>query len=324
MAKRKSSEDKRAKIRHAAYICFRENGYHQTSIDEICESAGISKGSFYWHYGAKIDVFVDILEFWTREVVDELLGQFEDATMSPDRFSQLGLAFDREFHRARAIVPLWAEFALHARRDREIQVALAKFFRRARAAIAEILRQSAFDRLSEQQILGTAAMILGAYSGIILQEMSDPSQNAASWSRSFLGVLDGLLREGTEKRPEEGIVRGARLSKARLEEFLGGESPSEFWLLRARILRCAPHSDEKVIRGWGVVAYNHGGLVCHLKLRPQGVELAFYRGDLLSDPCGLLRSAGKKRRVYLLQSSEDAPKELDGLISAAFSTVDTA
>ena len=77
MGRSKKSEAKRASIRHAAYVCFREKGYHETSIDEICETAKISKGSFYWHYGAKIDVFGDILESWARQVVDELLDQFD-------------------------------------------------------------------------------------------------------------------------------------------------------------------------------------------------------------------------------------------------------
>jgi AcrR family transcriptional regulator len=192
---KKNSEEKRKQIRYYAYLCFREKGYHQTSIDDICGMASISKGSFYWHYGAKLDVFIDILESWAREVFDELLEQFEKATKSPDRVNLLGEALEKEFHRARAIVPLWAEFSLLGRTDPEIQLSIGKFYRRARAAISEILRQTAAETLSEDEIKSSSAMILGAYMGIILQEFADPSTDAAQWAQGFMGILQILVRK---------------------------------------------------------------------------------------------------------------------------------
>lgn len=52
------SEITRAAILDAARIVFVRDGYAETSIAVICESAGTSVGSLYHHFGGKADVFI--------------------------------------------------------------------------------------------------------------------------------------------------------------------------------------------------------------------------------------------------------------------------
>lgn len=182
--------EKRKQIRTAAYQCFRDGGFHETTVDSICACAKISKGSFYWHYPSKQDVFVDILETWTREVMDQLYEQFEDAVMDEDYVAQVTEALAREIRRGRAIVPLWLEFTVHATREPLIREALAKFYRRARTAIAEMLRPALEGKRTEAQIQGIAACIFGAYCGLIIQDLSDPERADATVSvRHFMSVV---------------------------------------------------------------------------------------------------------------------------------------
>jgi AcrR family transcriptional regulator len=320
MAKRKSSEEKRKHIRYAAYICFRENGYYQTSIDDICTAADISKGSFYWHYGAKLDVFIDILETWAREVIDELLEQFEEATQSPDRIRLLSQALEKEFHRARAIVPLWTEFSLLGRKDSEIQISIGKFFRRARAAIAEILRQTARDSLSEEEVKAISSVILGAYMGVILQEFADPNTNAADWARDFVGTLRLLFKEPNTNGLKSSLPIGERMSRSRLNTIVSNESNETnklFYLIRDYLTNNYPEVDEKWIKGWKVIGYYNNGLVCHIKIKDDVIELAFYQGSTLSDPTSLLSGAGKYRRTVVI-SSNHVIYSLSSIIREAF------
>ena len=299
---RKSSNEKRIHIRHSAYVCFRENGYYQTSIDDICEAANISKGSFYWHYGAKLDVFIEILETWAREVVDELLEQFERATRSPDRMGQLAVAFEREFHRARAIVPLWVEFSLLGRKDPEIQMSIGKFFRRARAAISEILRQSIRGHLSEQEIRASSSVILGAFMGLTLQEFADSNTNAANWARDFMSVLSTIFNSGSNP-----MTPGSRASDERLSSIIGDCSVAQRHLFRSTrelILGRHPQLDERWIQGWRVLGYSTERLILHLKTKDSGVELTFYEGASLSDPSSLLTGSGKKRRSFFINNPD--------------------
>ena len=76
--------------------------------------------------------------------------------------------------------------------------------------------------------------------------------------------------------------------------------------------------DEKYIQGWGVVAYNYNGLICHLKLQDLSVELAFYKGTGLNDPTGITKIKGKQRRVLALLEGDEIPEELLPLLQEAF------
>jgi TetR/AcrR family transcriptional regulator, transcriptional repressor for nem operon len=55
MAKSKPSKPVPAKekLLHAATDLFRRNGYPATTVDEICEQAGVTKGAFFHHFKSK-------------------------------------------------------------------------------------------------------------------------------------------------------------------------------------------------------------------------------------------------------------------------------
>jgi AcrR family transcriptional regulator len=190
----RSGEAKRAELRQAAYACFRDGGYHATTVDAVCAAANTSKGSFYWHYQSKQEVFIDILETWTREVMDQLYEQFEDSVIDDDYASAITEALVREVKRGRNILPLWLEFVSQAKREPEIQGALSKFHRRARAAIAAILRPAVADNCSEDELQATAATIFGAWLGLLMQDTTDPEYADAPGNVTvFMGLVGRLL-----------------------------------------------------------------------------------------------------------------------------------
>lgn len=189
-------EVKREELRHAAYLRFRDHGYHATSVDDICEAANTSKGSFYWHYQSKQEVFIDILETWTREVMDQLYEQFEEAVIGANYPVTIAEALAREVRRGRVIGPLWVEFLAQASYEPEIQNALSKFHRRARAAIAAILRPAVDQACSGPELEAAAATIFGAYLGLLVQDMTDPDRvPAVDQVTAFMGLLGRLLHK---------------------------------------------------------------------------------------------------------------------------------
>lgn len=187
-------DEKKRLIRRAAYQCFRETGYHETTMAVICKQAGISKGSFYWHYQSKQEVFIDILEAWAREVMGEMFTQFEKPLERKDFIAAISAALQREAQRGRAIVPLWLEFTMLARRDESIQKAIARFYRRARAAISEMLLPHTRHLLSEKQLESIASVIFGAYTGLMMQDLVDPAQASADVAfERFMEAFEQLM-----------------------------------------------------------------------------------------------------------------------------------
>lgn len=66
-AKSKKSEITKQSLMKAAHQLFHEKGFENTSVREITEAAGVSKGTFYLYFETKFD----ILKFFTQ---DYLLG----------------------------------------------------------------------------------------------------------------------------------------------------------------------------------------------------------------------------------------------------------
>ncbi|MEE8312525.1 MAG: TetR/AcrR family transcriptional regulator [Candidatus Binatia bacterium] len=77
-------ERTRRKIREAANRLFLADGFHDTTVDEIVDAAGVSKGTFYLHFERKEDL---LLEYGSnrlqriREALPDLLidRSFADA-----------------------------------------------------------------------------------------------------------------------------------------------------------------------------------------------------------------------------------------------------
>ncbi|MEZ4475412.1 MAG: TetR/AcrR family transcriptional regulator [bacterium] len=199
----RAGEMKREEIRRAAYECFRAGGFHATAVDDICAAAGASKGSFYWHYASKQEVFVDILETWTREIMDQLYEQFEEAVIDADYVVAITEALKREVKRGRVIIPLWLEFIAQGSREPELQGAVAKFHRRARAAIAAILRPAVAERISEPELQAIAATIFGAYLGLVVQDGADPERaRAVENVQVFMSLLGRIFQYLPQVEPD--------------------------------------------------------------------------------------------------------------------------
>lgn len=307
------AERKRAAIRKAAYACFREHGYHLSTVDAICEAAEISKGSFYWHYSSKHEVFVDVLEVWTREIMAEVYEQFERASTDSDYVSSITKALLREAHRGRAIVPLWLEFTVHAQREPEIRAALAKMYARARSAIVEMVRPLA-PGLSEGKLRGIANVIFGAYTGVLLQEIADPKGADVSESvPEFMSVL-GLLLQSAPERPSDGLPTTGEWQSL-MAPF---DDPTRMLLAEIRNLVFSVSNDpgEKVVVGWKNVSYGRPRRLFYLKPLPTGVRVGVYDKAFLSGHQELFEPRGKK--AVALEVTSDRFVELKDSLLGIF------
>ncbi len=79
--------EKQKKLLDSAYLLFLKNGISQTTIADICQSAGIAKGTFYLYFKDKDDILrsltkklsMRIIEQAYTEVLKESHGFIEDA-----------------------------------------------------------------------------------------------------------------------------------------------------------------------------------------------------------------------------------------------------
>lgn len=63
----------RERILQSAIELFGDKGYHATSVQEICDQAGVSKGAFFHYFSSKNEILFEIHQF----VVDSWISQCE-------------------------------------------------------------------------------------------------------------------------------------------------------------------------------------------------------------------------------------------------------
>ena len=84
-------EDKRIKktkdcLRNAMLAILDEKPFEKISVTEICERAGVSRITFYTHYGSKYDLvseYFDDMESWAEKQYQELQRE-NNRAMAPD------------------------------------------------------------------------------------------------------------------------------------------------------------------------------------------------------------------------------------------------
>lgn len=70
------------KIIEAAHLFFSEKGYEKTSVNDIINRLGISKGAFYHYFRSKDEVLDEIIMVYTTEVVEMLYEIVYDPSLN--------------------------------------------------------------------------------------------------------------------------------------------------------------------------------------------------------------------------------------------------
>lgn len=188
--------EKREQIRAAAYRCFVKRGYHETSVDDICKAAKISKGSYYWYYESKQQVFLDIVEDWATVVEQELRIRFRDALATDAPYSQLTSALGDAARRHRRMLPVWMDLVGHSNREPEVRKGLKRFHDRIRDTLAELFRPLLGVAIAEDDLRALCGSMLGCFIGLVLQDLVDPDESSFDKQvRIFMNTLERLVQQ---------------------------------------------------------------------------------------------------------------------------------
>ena len=134
--RRQQREETRQRVYEAALEVFRKDGVVASRIEDITDRAGVSRGSFYFHFPTKEQVLLE------RSRVSELriaavLTALDDDTSLEDVLSAFGREFTREWQADPRIFPEAGMVALRqtseaiaAGRVDPVRGALAAHFRR--------------------------------------------------------------------------------------------------------------------------------------------------------------------------------------------------
>jgi AcrR family transcriptional regulator len=87
--------EKRQQIIEAAAQLIVQKGIDKTSLTDIAQAAGISKGSLYYYYATKNDLIFDITEAHINQISDNLFDIIENRRDNAEWKDILNILFER-------------------------------------------------------------------------------------------------------------------------------------------------------------------------------------------------------------------------------------
>ncbi|MBU5436500.1 TetR/AcrR family transcriptional regulator [Tissierella sp. MSJ-40] len=81
--KKEKSFEKRQELIDQALIEFGEKGYEQASLNNILKKTGISKGTFYYHFKNKEDLYIYLIDILAEEKIN-----FFNKSINPEDFDK--------------------------------------------------------------------------------------------------------------------------------------------------------------------------------------------------------------------------------------------
>jgi AcrR family transcriptional regulator len=199
MSPRIAPEERRADILDAALRCFLRTGYRGTTMDDVVRESGLSKGTIYWHFANKQDIFATlfdkiILEFMAGlqikpasegKSITEQLHQIITASVQAAEHNKEKLKLPLKF-----IIELWQEnfFMQH------YQTILQAFVDQIKTLIEAGIASGEFRAVDAHELAwGLAAL----YDGLILYYMLDMPGNIFTQIELMSDlVLRGLAKTG--------------------------------------------------------------------------------------------------------------------------------
>lgn len=168
-----SSEARRAQILAAALRCFSDKGYHEATMDDLAREAGLSKGSLYWHFKSKAEVFVGLSGAYALELLqawDNLVASHEGGTL--ELLGRVGEVSIETLTAQGELLRAWADFIVH----REVQELFTGIYQETRRRLGEwIQRGIDAGELRAVDPESMAASLTALIEGLLIQAVVDPA-----------------------------------------------------------------------------------------------------------------------------------------------------
>lgn len=192
-------ELRRQQILDAAAACFARRGFHQTTMQHICEEADLSPGAVYRYFRSKEEIIEAMSDYRQRqnaELLREAISQ--DSTL--DAFDELLRLFflERDAQELASTCALMIELYSEAPRNPRIRESQARINGAVRQGLTELVRRSQtrgeIDPTLDAE--GVARVMSGLYQGFVTQWLVDPDLDVVAYADAMRALFNGTFWRG--------------------------------------------------------------------------------------------------------------------------------
>jgi AcrR family transcriptional regulator len=189
--------ERRAQIIQAAVTCFSQQGYNNTTMDDIAAESGLSKGSLYWYFDSKTDLFRSVVtSFFEDYFGDEALAQLEQIPTAVGKLRLMAQGLVGLLKEAEGFFNLFVEFwASSEYREQAASLWLDLLMEYHRAAVEIIEEGVERGELKPVDAESLVWAVMAAYDGLAAYATMKPGLDLDRVSETFIHVLLGGLEK---------------------------------------------------------------------------------------------------------------------------------
>jgi TetR/AcrR family transcriptional repressor of nem operon len=172
------------RILNSARDLIYSRSYSDVGVAEICEHAGVQKGSFYHFFASKRDLTLAVLDIYFTIAKEQLVDKAFATDLSPlarlDRFAKLTYKFQVQTMRDTGRVlgcPIGNLATELATQDEAIRTKISHLFTELQASIRQVVKDAVkAGELVDVNIEATAQAMLAYFEGVLLlaKTQNDP------------------------------------------------------------------------------------------------------------------------------------------------------
>ncbi len=192
-------EARRQQIIEAAARCFSRQGFHKTTMQDICTESVLSPGAIYRYFPSKEEIIEAMAEESLRRNV-ALIQEIKERGDTQEVLDQLSDTFFGPLDCAdcegdiRCDVELWGE----ALREPRILDICRRAERSHSELFAEIVRegQAKGEISAELDAEAVARVMISFYQGLVVQKAIDPSADVGKYVQAMKAMMSGRFWKG--------------------------------------------------------------------------------------------------------------------------------
>jgi AcrR family transcriptional regulator len=195
------ADERRAQIMQAALACFIRKGYNNTTMDDIVAESGLSKGTLYWYFKSKDNLFAAALASPIMDWGEEAVTALEQCPTASGKLRALAQWMVDLCKTLEGFFGLFLEFWASSSRREEAGQSWIGLLSRYKDIVVEIIeegiRNGEFKPVDAEQLVWA---IMAAYDGLAAYVMFIPGLDLERVSQVFVEtLLDGLTADGSEQ-----------------------------------------------------------------------------------------------------------------------------
>jgi len=182
------SEERKAQIYQAALTCFSRKGYHRTTMDDIVAESGLSKGTLYWYFKGKKELFLSLFQ----ELMDQFGQTWESIVADEEASATDKLLASMAFFRSELgeMVPFFGvmmEVYALTRHDEDVEGIIREFYEPYLNMMARVIEEGiASGEFHVESVRAMALVVMTLFDGIVL------AMGTGLWQGDWNEVMDAV------------------------------------------------------------------------------------------------------------------------------------